>query len=178
MMRARLHRGFTLIELLIALAILALLAVLAVPMYGEMLANTEIRNAAENIMTGLRSAQAEAIHLNGPAKFVLDTSTGWQVFVTDPDTNDYGAAAWRQYNFTEGASRAKVTTTAGTQVIFNGLGQIIKTVDTIPQIDITTTATATPHNLRILVGTETMAAGMKMCDPSYASTDPVGCPTL
>ncbi|MEO8848030.1 MAG: GspH/FimT family pseudopilin [Casimicrobiaceae bacterium] len=176
-MRALPQRGFTLIELMIALVILGFLTMLAVPMYGEMLTNSQIRNAAENILTGMRTAQAEAIHLNAPAKFVLSNGTGWRVYVTDPDTNDYAVAPWRQYNFSEGASRATVTTTAGSEVVFNGLGQIVKTVDTIPQVDITG-ASANPHVLRILVGTETMAAGMKMCDPGYASTDPVGCPAL
>ena len=133
-MRALPQRGFTLIEMMIALVILGFLAVLAVPMYGEMLTNSQIRNAAENILTGMRTAQAEAVHLNAPAKFVLSNSTGWKVYVTDPDTNDYAVAPWRQYDFSEGASRATVTTTAGSEVVFNGLGQIVKTVDTIPQV--------------------------------------------
>ena len=77
-MRARYSCGFTLIELMIALVILALLAVLAVPMYGEMIANTQIRNASESILMGLRQTQAEAIRLNAPAKFTL-SATGWQM---------------------------------------------------------------------------------------------------
>src|SRR6185437_10946022 len=88
-MRTCLQRGFTLIEMMIALVIIGLLVLLAAPMYGEMIANTEIRNASENILMGLRTAQGEAIRLNAPAKFVLDTGTGWQVLVTDPDTNDF-----------------------------------------------------------------------------------------
>jgi len=177
-MRACLHRGFTLIEMMIALVIIALLALLAAPMYGEMIANTEVRNASENILMGLRTAQGEAIKLNAPAKFKLD-STGWNVYVTDPDTNDFDATAWRSYLFAEGAKRATVTATGGSEVTFNGLGQIVKNVDGVDiltQVDVTTSAISNPRTLRILVGTGAVGAGMKMCDPSYPVDDPVGCP--
>jgi type IV fimbrial biogenesis protein FimT len=175
-MRACLHRGFTLIEMMIALVILALLALLAAPMYGEMIANTEVRNASENILMGLRTAQSEAIKLNAPAKFKLD-STGWNVYVTDPDTNDFDATAWRSYLFNEGAKRATISATG--EVTFNGLGQIIQNVDgaaVLTQVDVTTSAISNPRALRVLIGTGAVGAGMKMCDPSYPVDDPVGCP--
>ncbi|MEP7063819.1 MAG: GspH/FimT family pseudopilin [Betaproteobacteria bacterium] len=176
-MRARLQSGFTLIEMMIALVIVALLALLAAPMYGDMIANTEVRNATENILTGLRTAQAEAIRLNAPAKLVLDTN-GWQVMVTDPDTNDFDVTPWREYKFAEGAKRASVTPTptAATDVVFNGLGQMLHQDTAISQVDVTTSSISNPHPLRILIGTKNVAAGMKMCDPAFSSTDPVGCP--
>ncbi len=174
-----LHRGFTLIELMIALAILALLTMLAVPMYGEMLANSEVRNATENILMGLRTAQGEAVKLNAPAKFVMDTA-GWNVYVTDPDSNDFSATAWRTYQFIEGGKRATASP-ASAEVTFNGLGQIILNADAVAtpaRIDVTTSSISSPRNLAILVGTKLAAAGMKMCDPKYDPTDPMGCPTL
>jgi prepilin-type N-terminal cleavage/methylation domain-containing protein len=186
-MRNKIQRGFTLIELLIAVAILTLLMLLALPMYGDMIANTEVRNATESVLTGLRAAQSQAIHFNSPARFVL-AADGWQVQVTNPDTNDYDTTACstgytaqtcaRTYNFNEGANRATVSAT-GT-VTFNGYGQIIKNADgtdPLPSVDVTTTSISNPRNLRVLIGGTGVAAGMKMCDPSYASTDPVGCPT-
>lgn len=185
-MRSCRQRGFTLIEMMIALVILALLVLLAAPMYGEMLANTEVRNASENILMGLRDAQSRAIQSNAPARLVLDTTSGsggWSVYqyMHTDDAQDGTEQLVRSYTFKEGASRATVAATGGTQVTFNGLGQIIGNADgsaTMSQVDITTSAISSPRVLRILVGTKDVAAGMKMCDPSYSTSDPVGCPTL
>lgn len=183
-------RGFTLIELLIAMAIFALLALLAMPMYGEMIANTEVRSATENILMGLRATQAQAIRLNAPSKFVL-TSTGWSIYTTNRETNDYDTSVCngaqddtaaplcvKTYNFADGAPRATLSATG--EVTFNGLGQIMPNIDgsdTLTQVDVSTSAISSPHNLTVLIGTKDKASAMKMCDPSYASTDPVGCPS-
>ena len=90
----------------------------------------------------------------------------------------------KTYQFAEGAGMTKFTTTPGdgAEVTFNGLGQIVANTDgndTLTQVDVTTTVTSisSPKTLRILVGTTAVAAGMKMCDPSYPVTDPVGCPS-
>ena len=55
----------TLIELMIGLAIAAILLLLAAPAYRDFIANTNVRNAAENTVAGLRQARAEAVKRNG-----------------------------------------------------------------------------------------------------------------
>jgi type IV fimbrial biogenesis protein FimT len=166
--------GFTLIELLIALAIFTILALLAVPMYGEMIANTEVRNAAQSILSGLRSAQAEAVRTNTPAKFVLSTD-GWQVFLTNTDGTDFDTTAYRTYKFTEGASRA-TTTPSSANVTFNGFGQIANLTDADPvtQIDVTTSAISNPRSLRVIVSSSTTTS-LKLCDPN-SSDAALACP--
>jgi prepilin-type N-terminal cleavage/methylation domain-containing protein len=80
-MRA-LPQGFTLIEILIALSIFAFLLMIAGPQYADFMANMQIRNAAENTLTGVRLAQGEAVRSNAQSQFILDPtpcSGGWQV---------------------------------------------------------------------------------------------------
>jgi hypothetical protein len=153
-----------------------------------MIANSEVRNAAENFLMGLRGAQAAAIRFNAPAKFVL-TSTGWTVYLMDPVAGAYDTTLCttdasdefcaKTYSFHEGASRATFSAT-GT-VTFNAFGQMLRKNldDTNPltSVDVSTGAISSPHNLRVLMGTELSGTAMKLCDPAYDATDPMGCPT-
>src|SRR5215472_1568721 len=80
-MNRKSHRGFTLIELLIALSIFGFLLLIAGPMYGDFMGNSQIRNGAENALTGVRLAQTEAVRGNTQTQFILDPTAagGWQV---------------------------------------------------------------------------------------------------
>ncbi len=69
-------RGMTLIELMIGLTIAAILLLLAAPAYRDFIANTNVRNAAENTLAGLRQANAEAVKRNAPVQFSL-IAGGW-----------------------------------------------------------------------------------------------------
>src|SRR6266446_4207891 len=122
--------GFTLIELLIAIAIFALLIMIGGPMYADFMGNTQIRNAAENTLTGVRLAQTQAVRNNRPAKFVIDptaTTGGWSVYLWDENTADYAATAVEAYGWKEGAARTTFTVLPGgaTEVSFDGLGRVI-----------------------------------------------------
>src|ERR1700682_5815628 len=101
-MNMRTH-GFTLIELLIAMAIFAFLIMLAGPMYAQFMGNSQIRNAAENSLTGVRLAQATAIKGNRRAKFVIDAN-GWSVYEWNDEIADFAVAPVQSYLFAEGAS--------------------------------------------------------------------------
>ena len=187
-------RGFTLIELLIALAIFAFLIMLAGPMYADFMGNSQIRNAAENTLTGVRLAQTHAVRNNRPAKFFINPSAagGWAVFLFDENTGDFATAAVDTYSWTEGAAKTSVTVVPdrATQVSFDGLGRICTKVlctpsgaDTLPiqQINVTNTNVSNPRPLRVAISTPDTNGtrpGTKLCDPDpgVATTDPRHCP--
>ena len=166
------HRGFTLVELMVTIAIFTTLLMLALPMYSEFTANTQIRNGVENTLMGVRQAQSEAIKHNGQVEFVLDPATGWNVNVVEDGENI------SSYPFVDGAARAIVTTSppGATKVTFNGLGRIMPqnpdATAPITRIDVTSTAYSTPRNMAVIVG----AAGLKACATAAAAPDPQACP--
>jgi type IV fimbrial biogenesis protein FimT len=185
-------RGFTLIELLIALALFVILILLAGPMYADFMGNSQIRNAAENTLTGVRLAQAHAVRSNRPAKFVIDPSSagGWTVYPFDEDNNRFAVAPLETYSWAEGAARTTVTLSPdrATAVTFDGLGRIIPNgwpipdgTSTIQEINVTNTNISSPRLLRVMISTpDTNGArvGTKLCDPDpgVATTDPRHCP--
>jgi prepilin-type N-terminal cleavage/methylation domain-containing protein len=59
-----LRAGFTIIELMITLAVLGVLLALGMPSISSWLQNTQIRTAAEGMVSGLQLARAEALRRN------------------------------------------------------------------------------------------------------------------
>ena len=73
--RTTLPRGFTLIEILITLSIIGIVLALGAPAFGEWIQNTQIRSAAESMLTGIKLARTEAAKSNCASHFQL-TDTG------------------------------------------------------------------------------------------------------
>ena len=73
--RTTLARGFTLIEILITLSIVGIVLALGAPAFGEWIQNTQIRSAAESMLTGIKLARTEAAKSNCASHFQL-TDTG------------------------------------------------------------------------------------------------------
>jgi type IV fimbrial biogenesis protein FimT len=172
-MISRRHRGFTLIELLVAMTIAILLLVLAMPGYTLWVADSQIKNAAESVASGLRYAQATAISRNANAQFVLNGS-GWDVMLVDDPT-----VSIQTGTFLEGSKDVTVvgvdtTPVPATTVAFNALGQVLPNATNLVQIDVTMPSMATSRPLRVLVGNG--RTGVKLCNPSAPAADPQGCP--
>lgn len=173
-------RGFSLIELMIAISIFVLLVVLAGPMYGEFIANTNIRNAGESMLNGVRLAQAQALRSNLDTVFTLN-GTGWSVTTDDPD-NPGTPLFQEDYALTEGANQATITPTpAGIKTVtFGGLGRVVYPNDdpalSLQALDITNTIVSTSRPLRIVVANRTGGIGTKLCDPAVPATEPQACP--
>jgi type IV fimbrial biogenesis protein FimT len=181
-MRTIRRRGFTLIELMIGLAIFAFLILIAGPQYADFLGNSQIRNGAENTLTGVRLAQAEAVRGNTQAQFVLDAtaSGGWQVLRLNEDTGAFDIVI-QSYKWTDGAAKTTVTPNPAdaSEATFSGLGRIMDNPDPSPKIkwiEVTNTNIATPRTLRVAIDPLT-SSGVKLCDPAVTDTsDPRFCP--
>jgi len=70
-----LQRGFTLIEIAITLAVIGIVIALGAPSFSTWIQNTQIRNAGESMLTGIKLARTEALKRNQPVLFQLMTTT-------------------------------------------------------------------------------------------------------
>ena len=171
--------GFTLIELMIALSIFAILVFLALPMYAQFMGNSQIRNAAENSLTGVRLAQATAIKGNSLARFMIDAN-GWAVYAWNDEIADFAVVPVQSYQFAEGASQTTHTLTpaAGTKVTFDGLGRVVPDASSLTQIEVTNPSVTNPRKLRVMISGIGGNTGIKLCDPDPGvdTSDPRACP--
>jgi type IV fimbrial biogenesis protein FimT len=176
------YRGFTLIELLVAVTIFVFLIMLAGPMYGQFMANSQIRNAGEAMLNGVQQAQATAIKGNTWARLVVDTATGWQILETIEGAEPSPPNPIQVYSKSDGAPNATVTTTpaGATQITFDGFGRILPQnldgTDAISCFNITNSNVSGTRNLRVVVTNTGIGIGTKLCDPAAASTEPQACP--
>ena len=185
-------RGFTIIELVVTLALFGVLMGLAVPSFTVFIQNTQIRNAAETVMTGITQAKTEAIRRNTPVRFQLVTtltsscalsasSGSWIVSMDDPaglcdvaPSDTTTPRTYRKQSSAEGYPKVTVAATGSSSIVFNGIGRIVGTG--ITQIDFThnamtcehlDTTNGTARCLRILIST---GGAPKLCDPKVTAT--------
>jgi type IV fimbrial biogenesis protein FimT len=175
------NRGFTLIELLIGLAIFGFLIMLAGPMYAQFMANSQIRNAGEAMLNGVRQAQSTAISGNTWTRLVVNTATGWQILQTIEGTEPSPPNPIQVYSIRDGSPNATVATTpaGATQITFDGFGRIIANADasaTISCINVTNSNVSGARDLRVVISNTGIGIGSKLCDPAAAATEPQACP--
>lgn len=169
------RRGFTMIEMLITVAIVALLATLAAPSFKVMLANAQIRTAAQAMYDGLQLARVEAIRRNERVIFAKGTQSDWTVTVeSDGSTVQARSSA-------EGSPAVLVTATPAiaTEVTFDGLGRIRPNTDassSMLQLDADVPVSLIPagssHELRINISG---GGAVRLCDPNAAPGVVLGC---
>jgi type IV fimbrial biogenesis protein FimT len=167
--------GVTLIEIAIALALIGLLLTMALPGYATWIHNTQIRTAAEAILSGMKSARAEAIRRNMTVQLVLGANSDWTVSLVGT-----GEVVQSRSGADGSPSVALILTPAdATTITFNGLGRVVANNDASPsitQVDIDSTALAAAdsRDLRVTVGT---GGDVRMCDPDSGipANDPRHC---
>lgn len=177
------ERGFTLIELLVAVSLFALLLALALPFYGDFMANSQVRNAAEAMLNGVTQAQTAAINANTRAQLIVTPATGWQIQYVNPDTSIATQAPVPPAPFVliDGAPNAVVATTPGgaTEVTFDAFGRVVPNPDasaTISCINVSNSKFASARVMRVVISNAALGIGTKLCDPAVPSTEPTACP--
>lgn len=175
--------GFTLIELMVVLAIIGLLLMFATPLFSQFVANSRIRTAAEAFANAVAQARTEAIKLNQPVEFLVNS--GWLVcLVSDSvagNCTQGTAAVLFQGAGKEGASEVTATATpaGSTRVAFDSFGRIIAVspVDgsaalTQVDFDVSYGSSVGSRPLRLLLES---GGAVKLCDPAASTTDPRAC---
>lgn len=193
------HRGISLIEIAITLVILALLIALGAPSFQTWLINTQIRNSAESMSSGLQRARSEAVRRNQSVQFtlvslanpsVLDNTcaasavgTSWVVSLDDPsgrcavDASDVIAPRTVEKRAAGDGSRAAVVAgvdaagAAASAVTFNGFGRT-SGANPLAQINVTSNSAGT-RALRVQISS---GGSVRMCDPVVVdAADPRKC---
>ena len=60
------NKGFTLIELMVTIAVLAIIAMIAVPSFGQTLANSKLKRVAIELKSNLENARSQALLSRSP----------------------------------------------------------------------------------------------------------------
>ena len=192
------QQGVTLVELLVGIAIVGILLAAGIPSFTNWIQSTQVRTAAESILSGLQLARAEAVRRNDLVRFTLTDAAGltaWTVGCVNATAACPASIQSRSAN--EGSVNARIgisvaappaplgtyyTTpiAAGTGmtgvegVTFNGLGRIraANIGADITRIDLSNAVTTDVRKLIIVV---TTGGQVRMCDSALDSSDSQGC---
>jgi type IV fimbrial biogenesis protein FimT len=193
----RLQQGLSIIEILVTLAIIGMLMALAGPSAGVWIQNTQLRNAAESVVSGLQQAKLEALKRNKLVMFRLTDpgSTEWDIclydFAADACSTAPGAILFSKskneasYNARVAAEvnatpNPLVALAAGSGIpatfTFDPFGrQAATAANNFTHVDIRNT-TLSANDERRLVILINAAGQIRMCDPKLSkATNPQGC---
>lgn len=186
--------GFSLIELVIAIVIVGILLAAALPSYRNWIENSQIRTAAESVLSGVQLARAEAARRNANVGFVL-SGNDWTVKVL---ANGSASSVFytpetvvQSRTSSEGSRHAVISATPGSVsynatnfsgVAFSGLGRMSSTPASSVTFAITnptggTCATSAGGNgMRCLNVVVETGGRVRMCDPILdGSGNPQAC---
>jgi type IV fimbrial biogenesis protein FimT len=169
--------GVSLIELMAIVAIVAILAILGLPAFTTWIQNTQIRTAAEGVLSGMQLARVEAVRRNRDVEFVLTSpstkgGTGWVV-------RQLGEPPIQSRPDGEGSRNVTLTVdpAEATRLTFNSFGRISSSTSdgkaVLARVDVDSSG---GHALRVT----TAGGSPRMCDPVFdddenANGDPRKC---
>jgi prepilin-type N-terminal cleavage/methylation domain-containing protein len=135
MKRTCIPKGFSLIELIIVIALISIVSAFAVPMWQKYTANTNLKNAAREVMADLSNAKQQAVEENLDVYRLTFNVAGNNYALSRTDT---GATSWTKsvaslgngilidsVNFSGGSVvsfKKRGTVSMGNLTLRNGLG--------------------------------------------------------
>lgn len=177
--------GLSMVEMMVVVAVLSALLATGLPSFTEWVQNTQIRTAAESIVSGLQVARTEALRRNTPVQFILTGNggvgeTGWEVRVRNSNELLQSKPAG------EGGTKAQLSTQPADarMVTFNGLGRVDLPPpvgrgndDNSPilqqiNIDNPSLTAAKSRDLRVTISD---GGSVRMCDPATSGSDTRAC---
>lgn len=187
----------SIIEILVVFAIIGIVMAFVGPSAGVWIQNSQLRNAADSVLSGVQQARLEAIKRNKLVMFRLTDadSTAWEICLYDPLTDTCSTApdtTLASKSASEGSQNARLATettvppvpttalSAGVgmpaTVTFDSFGrQATTAASNFTRVDVRNPImpAADERRLTILVS----AGGqIRMCDPKLSlATNPQGC---
>lgn len=170
--------GLSMVEVMVVVAILSALMATGLPSFMDWVQNTQIRTAAESIVSGLQVARTEALRRNTPVQFILTGNggvgeTGWEVRVRNSNELLQSKPAG------EGGTKAQLATVPGDarMVTFTGIGRVMNNPDgsarlTQVNIDNPSLSAAKSRDLRVTISD---GGSVRMCDPATSGSDTRAC---
>ena len=185
--------GFTIIELLVTVTVLGIVLMIGLPNLSAWLQNTQIRNSAEAMVSGLQLARVEALRRNRQVHFyivdsleascsVATTGGNWVVSMVDPSGKCHEAPSDTVEPFIiqkrsgqEGTPNAAVTASAPS-IIYNGLGNTTGTLQLSISNPVGGACQTAAGPMRCLQVNVTSSGSVRMCDPAVTdAADPRKC---
>ena len=182
--------------MLVAVAIIVILLAVGTPAMQSFLQNVQIRSNAENMMSGLTLARAEAVRRNTPVTFwiVSDitaacalsaTGNAWVVSIASPASNCNAIASEtnapqlvQARSLADSSRNVLVDGGAGNCVTFNGFGRVDATCAgsvASPVVGIDVSSQVAPATTRALRITVAGGGAIRVCDPAAKSSDIAAC---
>jgi type IV fimbrial biogenesis protein FimT len=189
--------GMNIIELMTAVAIIGLVMALAGPSAITWLQNTQLRNAAESVLSGVQNARTEALKRNTFVAFRLTdpNSTAWTVCVYDVVADACSLTAANPTVNQKSASEGSLNARAGTdivqsdpdaalaagsgvpgQAVFDSFGRLAATApNNVMRVDLRNIVLTAAEERRLVIFIS-QSGQTRMCDPKLVkANNPQGC---
>ncbi len=187
----------SLIEIVVVFAIIGIVMAFVGPSAGVWIQNTQLRNAADSVLSGVQQARLEAIKRNKPVMVRLTdvNSTAWEICIYDPLTDTCSAAAGSTLankSASEGSQNARLSTETTVPPLpatplgmgsgmpatltFDSFGRMVATASSnFTRVDVRNSVMPAADERRLVI-LVTVGGQVRMCDPKLVkATNPQGC---